>query len=420
MFLSRLIILAQQLRCQWWPQDKLAHLQQRRLVSLIRHAYENVSYYRRRFKEAGFDPYNSLEMGDLQRIPITHKRDLVRIDTHDITAANAPIDRLKRHTTGGSTGVRFTIYSPPAVENKRVASLLATFFVNGYRPREKIACLQVNPPKASLLNRLGLFQRIDIPYHLTIEQQCEQLMRLQAPVWEGYPSRIGIIARSVLDNNIKGLHPKLIITNSEVLTDDNANAIERAFSIKPTNVYDAWEFGNIAWECTRHEGLHINSDRLIVETVAEGLSVTGTPGEVIITDLNNTAMPLIRYATGDIAVMATESCSCGRTFPLLKYVIGRKSEKLILNDGTAVMATIPINSLLKDIKGLKEYQAIQRKVGELTIEVVADSVFTPADEKHIQSALLTNLKLKRVEINRVNTIQKTPAQKHRMFISEIM
>ena len=419
MFLSRLIILSRQLQRQWWPADKLMRLQQRRLVALVRHAYASVPHYRRWFKAAGFDPFNFIGMEDLLRVPITRKKDLVQLDKTDIISEDFRLDRLKSHTTGGSTGVRFTTYSPPAVENKRVASLLATFFVNGYRPHEKIALLQANPPKASLLNRLGLFQRIDIPYNLTIEQQIEQLMRLQAPVWEGYPSRIGAIARCVIENNIKGLRPKLIVTNSEVLTDDNANAIQRAFGIKPTNVYDAWEFGNIAWECTRHEGLHINSDRLIVETVAEGRSVIGAPGEVIITDLYNDAMPLIRYATGDIAVMATESCSCGRTYPLLKNVIGRKSEKLISGDGTEMMATIPINSVLKDIDGLREYQATQREVGELTIAVIADSNFTVADEKHIQSVLLTNLKLKRVKINRVNTIQKTPTQKHRVFISEI-
>jgi phenylacetate-CoA ligase len=334
-------------------------------------------------------------------------------------AQNARFDRLKHHTTGGSTGVPFTIFSPSIVENKRVASLMATFLVNRHRPHEKIALFQAKPPKASFINRIGLFQRIDIPYHLNIEQQIERLMQIQAPVWEGYPSRIGPIARRVVGKQIKGLRPKLIITNSEVLTEKDANAIQQAFGIKPTNVYDAWEFGNIAWECTRHEGMHINSDRLIVETINQGATVVGAPGEVVITDLDNKAMPLIRYATGDIAVLATDACSCGRTFPLLTNVIGRKSEKLIMGDGTAMMATIPINACLKDIKGLCEYQATQRAVGELTIDVVADSDFTPAVEKRIKFVLLKNLKLKRVEINHVDAIRKTPSHKHRMFISEI-
>jgi phenylacetate-CoA ligase len=245
-------------------------------------------------------------------------------------------------------------------------------------------------------------------------------MQVQAPVWEGYPSRIGPIARRVVGKQIKGLlHPKLIITNSEVLTEKNFKAIQQAFGIKPTNVYDAWEFGNIAWECTRHEGMHINSDRLIVETIDNGKTVVGAPGEVVITDLDNEAMPLIRYATGDIAMITTKACSCGRTFPLLTNVIGRKSEKLIMADGTAMMATIPINACLKDIKGLCEYQATQRAEGELTIDVVADNDFSPVDEKRIKFALLKDFNLNRVEINHVDAIRKTPAHKHRMFISEI-
>jgi phenylacetate-CoA ligase len=140
-------MLLQQLHRQWWSPDGLARLQQRRLITLVRHAYEQVPHYRRCFEKVGLNPYDFHGIEDLQRIPITHKADLVRLNVPDIIAQNATIDQLKHHTTGGSTGVPFTIFSPPNVENKRVASLMATFIVNGYRPHEKIALFQANPPR---------------------------------------------------------------------------------------------------------------------------------------------------------------------------------------------------------------------------------------------------------------------------------
>ena len=195
--------------------------------------------------------------------------------------------------------------------------------------------------------------------------------------------------------------------------------MQKAFAINPTNVYDSWEFGNIAWECPHHEGLHINSDRMIVEIVKDGMAVNDIVGEVVITDLYNEAMPFIRYATGDIAQLATSACNCGRTFPTLKNIVGRQSERLLLSDGSEVMATLPINALLKNINGIREYQVIQRKIGELCVAVVADKDFSETEEKKIRTILLKDFQLDRVSITRVAAIEKSPAFKHRVFISEI-
>jgi len=420
MLLRRLFLLSRHFQHQWWPTDRLARLQQRRLVTLVKHAYENVPYYRRCLDSAGIRPCSITGLKDLHRIPITPKNNLAQLDPQEVIAANVPIHRLMCHRTGGSTGVPFSIYSSTLMEDIRVASLFATFLVNGYRPYQKIALLQAAPPKCSLLNRIGLFQRVDIPYHLKIEQQLNRLAQCQPAVLEGYPSRIGQVAQEILKKGIVGIRPELIITNSEVLTDDIRKVIQEAFGINPTNVYDAWEFGNIAWECPHHEGLHINSDRMIVEIVKEGKAVTGIAGEVVITDLYNEAMPFIRYATGDIAQLATGACTCGRTFPLINHLLGRQSERLILSDGSEVMATLPINALLKNVKGLREYQIIQRKIGELNIAVVADDDFSATEEKKIQTFLVKAFQLNRVEINKVAAIEKTPAFKHRVFISEIV
>ena len=419
MALRRFIHLMRHFQHQCWPVERLEKMQQRRLASLVRYAYGNVPYYRRCFDKVGITPGSITGLKDLHHIPITHKRDLSQLEPREVIAANRPIHSLKRHRTGGSTGLPLTIYSSVLTEDLRVASLYAAFLVNGYRPYQTIALLQAAPPKNSLINRIGLFQRIDIPYHLEIEQQLERLVQCQPAVLEGYPSRIGHVAREIIKKGLDRIGPKLIITNSEVLTVEIRGVIREAFGIDPTNVYDTWEFGNIAWECPYKEGLHINSDRMIVEIVKDGQPVTGIPGEIVITDLYNEAMPFIRYATGDIGQLSAKNCPCGRTFPLLQNLVGRRSERLLLSDGSEVMATLPITTLLKNIRGLCEFQAIQHKIGEISVSVVVDNKFSAAEEIKIQTLLVKALQLDHVKINRVSAIEKTPAFKHRAFVSEI-
>lgn len=418
--LRRLLLLVRQIQHQRWAAGRLRQHQDNRLIEIVRHAYHRVPYYRSAFDKAGLDPFCISGSADLHCIPITRKEDLVNLEPTHVIAPNFSLARLKCHRTGGTTGLPLNIFSSPYAEDLRISSLFATFLANGYRPHQKIALLQASAPRPSVLNRLGLFKRIDIPYRLPIEEQLALLRNIQAPVLEGYPSRIGHIAHEVLNRGLSGIRPKLIITNSEGLTPNLRQKIQWAFGVDPINVYDAWEFGNIAWECPCHDGLHINADRLLVETIDSGRASKSAPGEVVITDLYNEAMPLIRYAIGDMAVISDKPCRCGRVLPLIKDIIGRSADQIQLADGTHLMATLPINALLKDVKGIREYQVVQNKIGELRIAVVADSSFTLAQERHIKNAIESAFKLNCVKIRKVSTIQKTPAFKHRFFISEIV
>ncbi|MFC1876993.1 hypothetical protein ACFL2E_06960 [Thermodesulfobacteriota bacterium] len=141
------------------------------------------------------------------------------------------------------------------------------------------------------------------------------LQNLNPQVLEGYPSRLNLLTKVIMQDNIIGIKPKLIVTNSEKITPAIRANLRKAFGVEPVNVYDCWECGNIAWECDAHEGLHINADQVYLE-VAKGdqVVVDGDPGEILITDLYNQTMPLIRYAIGDIGTKKKSICSCGRKF----------------------------------------------------------------------------------------------------------
>src|SRR6185295_20378238 len=102
--------------------------------------------------------------------------------------------------------------------------------------------------------------------------------------------------------------------------------IESNFQCGVFDKYGSREFSGIAYECEAHEGHHIVAENYIVEILKDGVPAEpGELGEVVITDLNNFCMPLIRYRVGDLAVAMdnTKTCPCGRGLPRIGRIEGR-------------------------------------------------------------------------------------------------
>src|SRR5207249_8098782 len=119
--------------------------------------------------------------------------------------------------------------------------------------------------------------------------------------------------------------PKGIITTAMVLHSWQRRTIEEVFGCPVTNRYGCEEVSLIACECERHHGLHVNADGVFVEIMrADDTGALthptrpGEPGAVVVTDLTNRAMPIIRYQVGDVAVLSDRVCTCGRGLPLLE------------------------------------------------------------------------------------------------------
>src|SRR5262249_25603036 len=133
------------------------------------------------------------------------------------------------------------------------------------------------------------------------------------------------------------IRPRGIITSAMILHDWQRRVIEEIFACKVTNRYGCEEVSLIACECERHEGLHVNADGVYVELIRDGRPVgPGEPGSVVVTDLTNRAMPIIRYQVGDVAVWSERVCSCGRTAPLLARVEGRDADYVQTSRGELI------------------------------------------------------------------------------------
>jgi phenylacetate-CoA ligase len=174
--------------------------------------------------------------------------------------------------------------------------------------------------------------------------------------------------------------------------------------------YFAWgELGCIGWECTEHQGYHINSDVFVVEIQKDGRPANpGEEGEVVCTSLHSTAMPLIRYATGDLAVQAAEPCPCGCGLPLMGERRGRANTFIIKTDGTWVSPCLLVNRL-KVIPGIGQYKLLQLEKGKLDVRLMPAKGFGPEIQEKVLLVLKESLgKDMTVHIHIVDAIEPDP------------
>jgi phenylacetate-CoA ligase len=415
--LRQIKFLYQLERSQWLSSDELGVRQLRGLQTLIRHVWETVPYYRSRLADAGIAPGAIRGLDCLPRIPLTRKRDLQGLPFSKKGSSLYSEDRVVLLRSSGTMGEPSYVHCDHAFIDLRRASILRTLRANGYRLTDRIAVLASLEATPKLFHAMGLYRRVAIPFTLEIPEQLARLRTLRPEVIDGYPSRLQQIARAIIAEGRCDLRPRLVVANSETLTDSARRDIREAFGVDPVDVYESWEFGQIAWQCRQRQGMHVNADQLIVEILSEGRATEpGEAGEVVVTSWRNRAAPLIRYATGDIAVASPSRCTCGRGLPMIGRITGRLGERIVRSDGSHVMATTQFVAIMTFIPGVTRFRGVQRVKGELEVWVVATDDFDAARQQNLERSLQTQLGLDRVVVRRTNRIEPSPSGKARLLV----
>lgn len=166
----------------------------------------------------------------------------------------------------------------------------------------------------------------------------EKIYRFNPSTLRGYANSLYEFALYVRSNGLP-VWPslKVISSTSEKLSDEMRSLIEEVFKVPVTNQYGCGEVNGIAFECPEGRSLHIAEEHAIIEVVDDhGTPITGRPGRILITDLDNEIMPIIRYEVGDIGVITDSLCVCGRQHKVLCEITGRLSEALVLANGRKI------------------------------------------------------------------------------------
>jgi len=376
-------------RSQWLPEEVLLARQRERLGLILRYAAAHSPYYERLFAEHGFDPAN-FTRAEFEALPLLTKA-IIRSRTDELLSREFPRSALLEHRTGGSTGVALAVYFDPEWINPRTADTLRSNQWAGCFHGMKIASLWGNPPlpralkhriRALLVDRFIYLDTLDFNDR-SIAEFIRRWRRGKPEILFGHSHSLYMLARYVIDHRIHDLRPRGIISTSMMLLANERALIETAFACKVFDRYGSEETALIASECEQHQGLHLNIEHLYIEFVREDgtAAAPGEEGAIIITDLFNRGMPLIRYQIGDVGVPSDRRCSCGRGLPLMERVTGRVADYLKRRDGSMVAGISLVERTLTAIAGLEQMQVVQPAVDQIVLNVVRASDFSSASEQ---------------------------------------
>ena len=418
--------------------SELDALQQQRLESLLRQAWNHIPYYHNILCQAGVvDNSGRVDVKLFKKVPLLDKA-ILRERFEDLKSDDLSQRRWKYNTSGGSTGEPVRFIQDQDHEDWSKAFTMLTDTWTEYDvglPMVKLwgSERDLLVGQETLRVHLGRWLENVIwlnAFRVTPEEMIHHVScinRVRPIQILAYVESIYELARFIEARGLEVYSPRAIVTAAGTLHQPVRQVVERVFRAPVFNRYGSREVHDIACECEVHEGLHISALTHYVEVLRPDGSPTepGEVGEVVITPLTNFAMPLIRYRIGDMAAWSEDSCSCGRNWPLLKTVTGRVTDMFIKADGALVNGKY-FTALFFFREWVKKFQIVQDKHDHLLLRVV------PLDETgdvlNIRRAEVQEIEDKirlvmgpacKVTWDQVSDIPPTASGKYRYTISKV-
>ncbi|MGD2250854.1 MAG: hypothetical protein PVF58_20845 [Candidatus Methanofastidiosia archaeon] len=404
---------------QYSHPDTLKKLQEKKLRHIITFAYKNSKLYKEKFKKAQITPLDITTLNDITKIPLTTKNDIKSVFPDGVVPPGFSEKNCIAMTTSGTSGNVFTVLIDSEGRNYSAAVTVRDHLAHGLRPWHKFLTLQHDPAQLKKQSKNLFYQKKDISGILPQETLVEKAVAYNPDFMGGHPSAYVAMAKVVEEKGIKGITPIKIFIGGEIALPSFRAYIEKVFNCKTLNKYGAYETHSIAWECN-HYNMHMNADSILVEFVKDGEPVSaGERGEIVITNFWNKALPFIRYRIGDVGIPSDETCSCGRTFPLIKDLEGRTDDLIVLPSGNVVPPTRLIPSFFMT-PYIEAFKVIQDKRTHIHIQIVPRREISEPEEKEFLEEIQTILgEPVDIDIEKVDHIKKVGRGKFKAVTSKI-
>lgn len=417
--------LRQLLQSQYQSEADLALLQTAKLQQILVYAKRSVPFYSTSL--AGISVNQVSTLADLQKIPFTTKTDLKANPKAMISQEHFYF--LTWKTTGGSTGEPVTI---PKTRSAMAWELAATwrgyswagvdigdrqgrFWGVPFRRKDKVRAqlidFMANRKRCSAFS----FGEGDLQSHTAA------LEKFRPRYFYGYVSMLEEYARFFKRHGITPpFKLKCVIATSEVLTSSHRNLFEEVFSTKVFNEYGSGELGSVAHECEKGS-LHVSAENMIVEILDGSRPCKdGEIGELVVTELNNYAAPLIRYRTGDFAALSGRPCACGKSLPVIENLVGREYDMLKNSEGKLFHGEFMMyifEEAQRNNLGIKAFQVKQEDLQSFRVQIVPDEHYgEPAEALIIQRIREQFDRHAIVRFDRVRKIERAASGKMRLII----
>ena len=372
-------------------------LQLRRLKKLLQHAYLNVPYYKKAFTEADFKPDQIKTTSDLSRVPLLSKQD-VRLNVHFAMFSDSHNKKeMLKINTSGSTGEPFVCYADKFQLEMRFATTLRALEMAGWKFGDKQ--LRLWHQTLGMSRTQAFKERLDAWFmrrhfvpafemsELSLKNLIKTIEKKKPVLIDGYAESLNFIAMA---STTKSKHnPKAVMSSAQQLTESTRSQIENQFGATVLDKYGSREFSGIAYQCLESPHHHVQDESYIVEILVDGRPAkVGEVGEVVITDLNNFSMPLIRYRIGDMAVAVEQTpCGCGRPHSQIGAISGRTQALISCSNGVWLPGTF-FAHFFKDFDfAVQHFQVTQDTPEKFTLKIVPKSQFTQRVKNQIVSDL---------------------------------
>jgi phenylacetate-CoA ligase len=373
-------------------------LQWRALIQLLQHAYDSTGFYRQRFDRASVHPSEITSASDLQAIPPL-TRDDIRSHLPELQSQRYRLEELLHAATGGTTDTPVPILrSSDSVREKAAVQWRFNAWA-GHFPGNKVFYLwgarqdyAVNPSWRWRLYDRHLMRRIWAPTSLfneTVLESYRQMMNdLRPGIVYAYPTPLALFCEYLRSCGRPFHQPLSAICTAEPLLASQRRIIEEVLGCPLFEHYGSREFGMIAANCEHRQGLHLNTAAAYVENLPmQGCDADGLQ-EILVTDLLNYGMPLIRYRINDCVLPgATQVCPCGRGLPLIGRIEGRTTDVFRLANGDVIPGVALTNRLLQVCPALKKTQVIQETVEDFRVRYVLGPGFDSSQLEFLTTKL---------------------------------
>lgn len=387
-------------------------LQLERLKEMVKYAYDNVPFYKKKYDEAGVKPSDIQTLEDINKLPFVTKADLRENYPYGLLAV--PVSELARiHASSGTSG-KPTVVAYTKEDMEDWTDCVARLVVAAGGRSDDI--VQICFGYGLFTGALGLHQgweRIGaavIPASTGNSERQIMLMKdLGATALVATPSYALHLAEVMEKTGVKPEDLKLRVGmfGSEASSEEMHRELAEKLHLFPTDNYGLSELigPGVSGECEYKCGMHINEDYFypeIVDPVTLEPTDGSDYGELVLTSLTKKSMPMIRYRTKDITKIDYTPCKCGRTTARMAKLKGRTDDMLIIKGVNVFPSQIEgvlltfkeIGSTYEIVVTREDYQdKLEVKVELIDDSIVGDYGAIEKLSKNIRHALRTVLQI---------------------------
>jgi len=400
------------------PREKIRDLQLKRLRETVHHVYDNVSFYKKKFKELGIKPDDIKTLDDITKLPLTTKNDLRDNSPFGMMATSLD-NCIELHASSGTTGIPVTAcYTRHDIDvwSEVMARCLS---MSGLRSKDVFQ----NPiPYGTFTGAFGFHygaQRVGAMVVPSGMGQSERQLKLMdyynATFISGvasYAMRLSQVAREI-DVDLHKLKVRNGLFGAEMFTPGLKKRIQDAWDMDVHDIYGLTEMcgPGVSTDCDMHDGLHLWEDHFLVEILDPITLEPVEPeeeGEMVLTTLTKEGMPILRYRTRDIAKLYDQKiCDCGRTHVKHTTIKGRSDDMIIIR-GTNIYPGQIESVLMKNPVVGGNWQMIlttdENDIDQLSVEVETKKILSKNDKELLEKNLKDQIKSVIVFTPKVNVL----------------